>query len=125
MQGGRVLLVEDDPIVAQIYTLTLTRKGFDVQVASDGEAGLRSATAAVPDVVFLDIRLPKMDGIELLRRLKANDATRDIPVVMLSNYDDPELIRSSRELGAKDYLIKVNTDPTELPLIAMRWIEAA
>jgi len=125
MQGGRVLLVEDDPIVAQIYTLTLTRKGFDVRVAADGEAGLRSATEAVPDVVFLDIRLPKMDGIELLRRLKANDATRDIPVVMLSNYDDPELIRSSRELGAKDYLVKVNTDPTELPLIAMRWIEAA
>ncbi len=117
-----MLLVDDDAIVAEIYSLTLRRKGFEVALAADGEAGLRSATEGMPDLVFLDIRLPKMDGIEMLRRLKANAATRHIPVVMLSNFDDAELIRSSRELGAKEYLVKVNTDPTELPRMAARWI---
>ncbi len=120
--GGKVLLVDDDAIVAEIYSLTLRRKGFEVALAADGEAGLRSATEGMPNLVFLDIRLPKMDGIEMLRRLKANAATRHIPVVMLSNFDDAELIRSSRELGAKEYLVKVNTDPTELPRMAARWI---
>ncbi len=120
--GGRILLVEDDAIVAQIYHIALTRKGFEVVVAQDGEAGLRAAVESSPHLVFLDIRLPKLDGIEVLRRLKEDDATRAIPVVMLTNYDDPDLIRSSRELGAKDYIVKVNTDPTELPMIATRWI---
>ena len=120
--AGKVLLVDDDRIVAEIYSLTLRRKGFDVEVAADGEAGLRLAIERVPDVVFLDIRMPKIDGIEMLRRLKANAATRDIPVVMLSNYDDAQLISSSRELGAMDYLVKVNTDPTHLPAIAARLI---
>jgi len=120
--GGRILLVEDDAIVAQIYQIALTRQGFEVIVAQDGEAGLRGAMESSPKLVFLDIRLPKLDGIEVLRRLKQHAATRAIPVVMLTNYDDPELIRASRELGAKDYIVKVNTDPTELPLIATRWI---
>jgi CheY-like chemotaxis protein len=96
-----------------------------VEVAHDGEAGLRAAVDVSPDLVFLDIRLPKLDGVEVLRRLMQDDATRGIPVVMLSNYDDPELIRSSRDLGAKDYLVKVNTNPTELPTIAARWIAQA
>lgn len=122
MPAGRVLLVEDDAIVAEIYRLVLRRRGFEVEIAGDGEAGLKLATDGLPDVVFLDIRLPKMDGIEMLRRMKANPATREIPVVMLSNYDDPELMTSSRALGAKQYLIKVNTDPTELPALAARCI---
>jgi CheY-like chemotaxis protein len=117
-----VLIVEDDPIVAEIYRLALERAGLEVLVAGDGQAGLETAIEATPDFLFLDIRLPKMDGIEVLRQLKDGGATRDIPVVMLSNFDDTSLIRSSMALGAKQYLVKVNTDPTELPGIVAQWV---
>jgi len=120
--SATVLLVEDDLIVAEIYRLSLARAGFSVLVANNGEGGLQQAIQATPDFIFLDIRMPKMDGLEVLRQLAALDATRDIPVVMLSNYDDHALVESSRSLGAKEHLVKVNTDPTELAAIVERWL---
>lgn len=119
-----VLVVEDDKIVAEIYRLTLARAGFDVAVANNGEDGLEQATHLIPDLILLDIRMPKLDGLEVLKRLVAQEATRRIPVVMLSNFDDHSLIESSLAHGAKQYLVKVNTDPTELPAVVRRWMNA-
>jgi CheY-like chemotaxis protein len=87
-----VLVVDDDRIVADIYRLALTRRGHDVSVANDGLAGLRMVSAVRPDFIFLDIRMPKMDGIEVLRTLAAGDGPKNIPIVMLSNYDEPGLV---------------------------------
>lgn len=120
-----VLLVEDDLILAEIYRLSLAGAGFSVTIANNGETGLQAATETAPDLIFLDIRMPKMDGLEVLRRLGALEATRAIPVVMLSNFDDKALIDSSLSLGAKQYLVKVNTDPTELESIVRRWVATA
>ena len=120
-----VLIVDDDVVVAHIYELALTRKGFRVLVAHDGQAGLEAVRRERPSFVFLDIRMPKMDGIAVLRSLNADATTRMIPVVMLSNYDESDLIRSSVELGAKQYLVKVNTDPGDLAAIVTRWLEVA
>lgn len=121
--GFRVLIIEDDAVVSGIYRLILERAGFEVSSATDGNSGLELAQSLHPDVVFLDVRLPKLDGTEVLQRLMEDQATKPIPVVMLSNYDDPPLINSSLALGAKQYLVKVNTDPTDLPAIAHKWIE--
>lgn len=130
--GGRdphvqpvVLIVDDDNVVAQIYQIALTRRGFRVVLAFDGQAGLEAVRREKPDVVFLDIRMPKLDGIAVLRSLGADEATRRIPVVMLSNFDETELVRSSLSLGAKQYLVKVNTDPGDLAAIVTRWMDAA
>ena len=117
-----MLVVDDDRIIVDMYQLALSRAGHDVVVANDGAAGLQIATAGGPDIVFLDIRMPKMDGIEVLRNLMASDVTRDLPVVMLSNYDDPGLVRSSLGLGAKEYLVKAGMNPADLSQVVSRWV---
>ena len=121
---AKVLVVDDDRVVAEMFRLALTRAGHEVLVANDGLAALQSVATSAPDIVFLDVRMPRMDGPELLRNLAANNATKDIPVVMLSNYDDAGLIRQTRELGAKEYMVKVGTNPADLSDIVARWVPA-
>ena len=121
--AAAVLIVDDDVVVCEIYRLSLERAGYGVHAAADGVAGLQMVSSANPDFIFLDIRMPKMDGIELLRRLVADPATREIPVVMMSNYDEPALINESLGLGAKEYLIKAGTDPRNLPAVVSRWVK--
>jgi CheY-like chemotaxis protein len=122
-QAAPVLVVDDDAIVAEMYRLALTRSGYDVLVARDGPAGLEVAAASKPALIFLDIRMPHMDGIEVLQRLVADESTRQIPVVMLSNSDDNTYVKQSLGLGAKEYVVKVNIRPADLATIASRWIK--
>jgi len=122
---AKVLVVDDDLIVADMYRLALSRAGHEVQVANDGVAALRAILSSRPDIVFLDIRMPKMDGMEVLRDLASADLTRSIPVVMLSNYDEPRLVKESISLGAKQYLVKAGTNPAELARVVSQWVEAA
>ena len=118
----RVLIVEDDALVAEMYRLALSRAGYEVVTAADGEVGLERARASRPDFAFLDIRMPRMDGIELLRRLVADAKTRQLPVVMLTNYDDGSYRRATIEMGAKDFLVKTSIVPGDLPSIIERWL---
>jgi DNA-binding response OmpR family regulator len=110
----RVLFVEDDPAVAQMYKLKLELDGYAVTVAPDGEAGLRMARDMRPDIIFLDIRLPKMDGFAVLEELRAEEETKNVPVVILSNYSEQELVERGLNLGALEYLIKSETTPAKL-----------
>jgi len=107
----RVLLVEDDEAVAEMYKLKLELDGYLVQVISDGESAVRSAQADPPDLVFLDVRLPKMDGFEVLQALRRDERTKHVPVVVLSNYGEQELVERGLKLGALEYLIKSQTTP--------------
>jgi DNA-binding response OmpR family regulator len=110
----RVLFVEDDPTVAQMYRLKLELDGYQVIMAKDGEEGLRLANEVDPDIVFLDIRLPKVDGFAVLEGLRAYDRTKNVPVVILSNYGEQELVERGLKLGALEYLIKSQTTPANL-----------
>ncbi|HET7420006.1 MAG TPA: response regulator [Candidatus Dormibacteraeota bacterium] len=118
----RVLLIEDERIVAEIYSLALQRAGLEVMVAPDGAEGLRLAQENKPDFIFLDVRMPRMGGMDVLRSLAAGTATSAIPTVMMTNYDDPATVRSSRDLGAKEYLVKAGFDPNDLAAIVERWV---
>ena len=118
-----VLLVEDDPAVLEMYRLKLELDGYRVNTAADGEEGLAKAGALPPDIIFLDIRLPKMDGLEVLRRLRAEAKTRDIPVIILSNYDAEDLVARGLHLGAHEYLIKARTTPTSLSKGIEDWLK--
>jgi DNA-binding response OmpR family regulator len=118
-----VLLVEDDPSVLEMYRLKLELDGYRVNTALDGEEGLKKAGDLTPDIIFLDIRLPKMDGLEVLRKLRAQEKTREIPVIILSNYDEEDLVARGLRLGAHEYLIKARTTPTSLSEGIEDWLK--
>ena len=118
----RVLFVEDDPEVAQMYKLKLELDGYAVDVATDGMQAVQMATGNPPDIIFLDIRLPKMDGLGVLEVLRQDDRTRDIPVVILSNYSERELVDRGMEMGALDYLIKSQTTPARVAGGVANWL---
>ena len=121
---NRVVLVEDDADFAEVYRLRLEQDGYQVTVAWDGNDGLELIRRTVPDLVYLDLRMPNLDGISLLRALRNDPATRGIAVVVLSNYDEPELRRQGLELGALDWLVKANVTPAELARRTWDWIRA-
>jgi CheY-like chemotaxis protein len=109
-----VLLVEDDPAVLEMYRLKLSLDGYRVSVAVDGEEGLSRARELLPDIIFLDIRLPRKDGFEVLQALREDPETAAIPVVMLTNYGERELVDRGLKLGALEFLIKAHTPPSSL-----------
>ncbi|MEP7105426.1 MAG: response regulator [Chloroflexota bacterium] len=119
----RVLFVEDDPSVAQMYKLKLELDGYRVEVAVDGEAAIQTATAAPPDIIFLDIRLPKLDGLAVLGTLRQDARTQHVPVVILSNYSEKDLVERGLKLGALEYLIKSQTTPAKLAGGVENWLK--
>ena len=121
-QAPRVLFAEDDASVVQMYRLKLELDGYQVVMAKDGEEGLRLANEVDPDIVFLDIRLPKVDGFAVLEGLRACDRTRNVPVVILSNYGEQELVDRGLRLGALEYLIKSQTTPANLSRGVENWL---
>ena len=119
----RVLFIEDDPTVAQMYKLKLELDGYQVTMAKDGEEGLQLTGEVKPDIIFLDIRLPKMDGFAVLEGLRGSEETRHIPVVILSNYGERELVERGLKLGALEYLIKSQTTPANLSRGVEGWLK--
>ncbi|OLB97665.1 MAG: response regulator [Chloroflexi bacterium] len=118
----RVLFVEDDVSVAQMYRLKLELDGYTVEVAGDGLVALEKAKTMHPDIIFLDIRLPKLDGLGVLERLRADPSTAPIPVVILSNWNEKELVERGVKLGALDHLIKSQTTPARLSQRLKDWL---
>jgi CheY-like chemotaxis protein len=110
----KVLLIEDDEFAAEMYRLRLTGDGYEVVVARDGQEGLDLASSVMPDFVYLDIRLPVLDGFEVLERLRANPATAHIPVIIVSNYGEEEVRERGLQLGALEFLVKSDTTPARL-----------
>jgi putative two-component system response regulator len=104
--GAKILLVEDDPQAVGILEPILVSKGFSVAVARDGVEGLEKVRLLSPDILLLDVNMPRMDGIELCRRIKSDDAVRLIPVVMLTALSDLEKKLEALEAGADDFLNK-------------------
>jgi len=117
----RVLLVEDDSALAQMYRVKLERDGYTVHVAGDGEEALSTLSEELPDLIFLDVRLPRMDGLAFLERIRATRRTRNIPVVIVSNYSEAELVSRGLQLGALEYLIKSKTTPGQLSEGVRNW----
>ena len=110
----RVLLIEDDRASADMYCARLTADGYTVTVAGDGQEGLELAGRELPDLIYLDLRLPKKDGFEVLQQLRAGGPTAAIPVIILTNYGEPELRARGLELGALEFLVKSDTTPAAL-----------
>jgi CheY-like chemotaxis protein len=104
----RILLVEDDRFLRRACEAGLRQRGFTVLTAVDGEEGLRMARAELPDLILLDLLMPKMPGIEVLRALKSDEATRAVPILVLSNSSREQDVQEVVKLGAVGYLVKAN-----------------
>jgi DNA-binding response OmpR family regulator len=117
-----VLFVEDDRSVAQMYRLKLELDGYRVDVATDGEMAVEMASRDLPDIIFLDIRLPKLDGFGVLAALHSNAKTKKTRVVILSNYSRRGMGDRVAKLGVLDHLIKSETTPAKLTAGLDRWL---
>lgn len=107
MEISKILLVEDDPDIQRVAVMALQFKGgWEVVVASDGEEGLERARSEAPDVILLDAMMPKVDGLEMCKRLKADDDLRDIPVIFLTAKSQSEEVEEGLRAGAVSYLLK-------------------
>ncbi|MEK7570016.1 MAG: response regulator [Patescibacteria group bacterium] len=109
-----VALIEDDPLIAEMYTTKFTKEGYDLQHAADGAAGIALVKKMSPDIILLDIIMPKMDGFQVLEQLRADAAFKQTPIVMLTNLGQEEDVQKGRALGATDYFIKTNFTPAAI-----------
>jgi len=110
----KILIVEDEKILAEMYRDKFTEAGFEVSVTFEAKDGLKLAKKEKPDLIVLDILLPRENGIYFLTELRNDSEISSIPVVVFSNFDDPETKRTALRLGVKDYLIKTNYTPQEI-----------
>lgn len=110
----KILLVEDDSFLLSMYSTKFELENFNVVIAEDGEKGWKLAQKEDPDVILLDIKLPKMDGFEVLKKIKGNKDTSNIPVILLTNLSQKEDRDKGLEMGADDYLVKAHFMPSEV-----------
>ncbi len=106
MNRKRILVVDDEVYIVHILEFTLTMEGYDVVTAADGDEALRKVEEDRPDLVVLDIMMPRMDGYEVCRRLREEEETRDLPVILLSAKGRPIDRETGMEVGANDYIVK-------------------
>jgi two-component system response regulator CpxR len=112
-----ILLIEDDPMLTELYQTKLEMEGYTVTIATDGEAGLAAAAKTKPHLVLLDIMLPKMNGFEVLKKLKKAKATAKIPVIVLTNLGGEKADSDKKlalSLGATEFLVKTFHLPDDI-----------
>ena len=100
------LIIEDDPEQRKLFDRTLTALGWRITTAPDGEAGLAAARSHLPDIIVLDVMMPRLNGYQVCRQLKADDATRAIPIVIVTSKDQPADEFWAREVGANAFVSK-------------------
>ncbi len=110
----KVLIVEDDPFLSEMYATKLTQEKFEVETALDGKDAVRKAKEIKPDLILLDIVLPKMDGFEVLQKIKKDPETQKIKVIALTNLGQKEEVEKGLKLGADDYIVKAHFTPSEV-----------
>jgi len=104
----RILFVEDESAIQKTLGESLRNKGYEVQAAMDGEVGLRLAKSEKPDLILLDLILPKLHGLDLLEEIRKDKETKNIPVIILTNLENIGEVEKALTLGATTYLVKAN-----------------
>lgn len=107
-KSPKILVVEDETFLVKIYAVKLKKEGYDVSIANDGEQAVKLAAEVNPDLILLDLILPKMNGFEALEKMRATAVNKETPVIVLSNLGQEEDVKRAEGLGADDYLVKAN-----------------
>lgn len=110
----KILIVEDDEAIAQIYKIALTHRNHEAEIAIDGIEGVEKAKTIHPKLILLDIMMPRKNGVEVMEDLKADPSTANIPVFILSNLVDLEMIDKMKKFGALKYLVKSQYTPDQI-----------
>jgi DNA-binding response OmpR family regulator len=110
----KIMIVEDDSFVMDIYQTKLAQSGFETIEAGNGLEAVKILEKEKPDLILLDILMPYMDGMEVLKKIKKEEKFKDTPVILLTNLSQQEEVNRGLELGAKDYLIKSHFTPSEV-----------
>ncbi len=110
----KILLVEDEELMIDLLQKKLEKEGYEISVARDGEEGLKKMREIMPDLVLLDIIMPKMGGFEVMEEMKKDPGLEKIPVIVISNSGQPVELDRAKKFGAKDWLIKTEFDPKEV-----------
>jgi two-component system, OmpR family, phosphate regulon response regulator PhoB len=119
----RIIVIEDNVMAANLYQAALTRDGYRVEIASDGEAGLAAIARSSPDLVLLDLMLPKVDGFEVLRRIRAMPDLAELPVIITSNAYTAPRLEELRRAGATQIVTKASMSPKELTRVVRQALE--
>ena len=122
---SKVLIVEDDPLAARMYQKALSLEGFEVESAIDGEQGVQKAKEFKPDIIYCDVMMPRVSGIELLEQLKQDPAIADIPVIMLTNLSGKHDAELALKKGATSYLVKSENKPTDIVVHAKQFLASS
>jgi len=118
----KILLIEDEVDIRVIYAEMLRNSGFEVEEVGDGEAGLEKLRNTNWDLAFLDIMLPKKDGLEVLENILSDPVLKSRPVILLSNLERESIVKKCLKLGARDYLIKSNINPEQVVETARKYL---
>lgn len=110
----KVLIIEDDSYISDMYKIKFESENFETIVAEDGINGIKEIEKQKPDIVLLDIVMPKVDGFSVLKMIKKNEDSKDIPVVLLTNLGQKDNVERGFELGATSYIIKAHFTPSEV-----------
>jgi DNA-binding response OmpR family regulator len=110
----KILLIEDDPFLLKMYATKFELEGFKVITVDDGEKGLKAIFNEKPNIVILDLMLPKINGFDVLKKIKENKEIKNIPVILLTNLSQRDEVKKGLALGAADYLIKAHFMPSEV-----------
>jgi len=108
----KILIIEDDSFLSEMYSTKLIQEGFETEIAINGKQGMDKIKNIKPDLILLDIVLPKMDGFEILESVKKDSKLKNIPIVLLTNLGQKNEIEKGLLLGADEYIIKAHFTPT-------------
>ncbi|HUY97519.1 MAG TPA: response regulator [Verrucomicrobiae bacterium] len=119
-----ILYLEDEAAIALLYRLALEAAGYRITIAPDAATGLAAASALCPDLVLVDYHLPDRSGVEVVRALRAEPATARVPIIILSNDDAPQVVRTAQAAGATEVLTKILWRPPRLIEALPGWLGA-
>jgi|SRR5690606_11361472 two-component system response regulator AdeR len=110
----KIAIIEDDPTISQMYRMKFEAEGFEVQLADNGARGVLLVESFKPDIILLDIQMPKMTGDEALMEIRAADWGKEIPVIILTNLGSEEAPKSLHALGIHSYIVKADLTPKQV-----------
>lgn len=120
----KIVIIEDDPTISQMYRMKFEADGFDVRMAANGRIGVDAVKSFRPDVILLDIQMPEMDGAEALEHIRADEFSKETPVIVLTNLGEEEAPPEMRLLGIHSYIVKANYTPRQVVAQVKEVIEA-